>query len=87
MRVLYQVRIVMLHPHNIAATFWQSALLMLRLPVSLFVVVVVVVVVASRLFPWDAGQLSRAWTRGRKETESPKSERRKESAAGQRRMR
>ena len=83
MRVLYQVRIVMLHPHNVEATFWQSALLMLRLPVSLFVVVVV----ASRLFPSVAGQLSRAWTRGRKETESPKSERRKESAAGQSRMR
>ena len=25
----------------------------------------------------DAGQLSRAWTRGRRETESPKSERRR----------
>ena len=35
----------------------------------------------------EAGQLSRAWTRGRRETESPKSERRKESVAGQRRMR
>ena len=31
----------------------------------------------------EAGQLSRAWTRGRRE--SPKSERRKESVAGQRR--
>ena len=35
----------------------------------------------------EAGQLSRALTRGRKETESAKSERRKESVAGQRRMR
>ena len=35
----------------------------------------------------EAGQLPRAWTRGRKETESPKSERRKESVAGQCRMR
>ena len=34
-----------------------------------------------------AGQLSRVWTRGRKETESPKSERREESVAGQCRMR
>ena len=35
----------------------------------------------------EAGQLPRAWTRGRRETESPKSERRKESVAGQCRMR
>ena len=34
----------------------------------------------------EAGQLPRAWTRGRRETESPKSERRKESVAGQCRM-
>ena len=37
--------------------------------------------------PPEAGHLPRAWTRGRRETESPKSERRKESVAGQRRMR
>ena len=35
----------------------------------------------------EAEQLPRVWTRGRKETESPKSERRKESVAGQCRMR
>ena len=35
----------------------------------------------------DAGQLRRACTRGRRETESPKSEQRKESVAGQCRMR
>ena len=36
----------------------------------------------------EAEQLLRVWTRGRKETkESPKSERRKESVAGQCRMR
>ena len=33
------------------------------------------------------GQLSSVWTRGRRETESPKSERRKKSVAGQCRMR
>ena len=35
----------------------------------------------------EAGQLPRVWTRGRKETESPKSERHKESVAEQCRMR
>ena len=35
----------------------------------------------------EAGQFSRVWTRGRRETESPKSERRKESVAGQCTMR
>ena len=35
----------------------------------------------------EAGQLPRILTRGRKETESPKSERRKESVAEQCRMR
>ena len=57
------------------------------------------VVVAIRPLPRDggmaedhgapeAGQISRAWTRGRRETrESPKSERRKESVAGPCRMR
>ena len=59
-------------------------------------VVVVVVVVVTRPLSRDggmaedhgapeAGQLPRAWTRGR--GESPKSERRKESVAGQYRMR
>ena len=61
-------------------------------------VVVVVVVVVTRPLPRDggmaedhgapeAGQLPKAWTRGRNKTESPKSERRKESVAGQCRMR
>ena len=35
----------------------------------------------------EAGQLPRAWIRGRSNKESPKSERRKESVAGQCRMR
>ena len=35
----------------------------------------------------EAGQLPRVWTRGRRGIESPKSERRKESVAGQCRMR
>ena len=35
----------------------------------------------------EAEEFPRAWTRGRTETESPKSERRKESVAGQYRMR
>ena len=35
----------------------------------------------------DAEQLPRVWTRGRREIESPKSERLKESVAGQSRMR
>ena len=34
----------------------------------------------------EAGQLPRAWTGGRRETESPKSVRRKKSVAGQFRM-
>ena len=37
--------------------------------------------------PQKPGNSPRAWTRGRAETESPKSERRKESVAGQCRMR
>ena len=39
--------------------------------------------------PWSprSRQLPKAWTRGRKETESPKSERRKQSIAGQCNMR
>ena len=55
----------------------------------------IVVVVVTRLLGGmaedhgapEAGQLPRVWTRGCRETESPKSERRKESVAGQRRMR
>ena len=59
----------------------------------------VVVVVVTRPLPRnggmagnyrapEAGQLSRVWTRGRTETrELPKSEQRKESVAGQCRMR
>ena len=35
----------------------------------------------------EVKQLSRVWTRGRRETESPKGERRNESVAGQCRMR
>ena len=35
----------------------------------------------------EAGKLPRVWTRGRREIESPKSERRKDSVAGQCRMR
>ena len=35
----------------------------------------------------EAGQLPRVWTRSRRGIESPKSERRKESVAGQCRMR
>ena len=35
----------------------------------------------------EVGQFSRSWTRDRRETESPKSERRKESLGGKRRMR
>ena len=35
----------------------------------------------------EAGQIPRVWTRGRRDRESPKSERRKESVAGQCRMR
>ena len=35
----------------------------------------------------EAEQLPRVWTKGRKEIESPKSERRKQSVAGQCRMR
>ena len=57
-----------------------------------------VVVVVTRLLPRDgsmaedrgapeAGQLSRVWTRDRRDRESPKSERRKESVAGQCRVR
>ena len=56
------------------------------------------VVVVARPLPRDGGmaedhgapedgQLPRAWTRDRRETESPKSERRKQSVAGQSRMR
>ena len=35
----------------------------------------------------EIGQLSRVWTRGRRDRESPKSERREQSVAGQCRMR
>ena len=35
----------------------------------------------------EAGQLPRVWTKGQRDRESPKSERRKESVAGQCRMR
>ena len=57
-----------------------------------------VVVVVTRPLPRDggmaedheapeAGKLTRVWTRGRRETESPKNERHIESVAGQCRMR
>ena len=77
--------------------FIQNGNFICSIELTIFMLLSVVVVVTQSLprdgdmakdhGPPAAGKLSRAWSRSRKETESPKKEQCKESIAGQCRMR